>query len=194
MLIHFIGSKGSIATEIDYYRRIIAVVEKGGHALTNSWIEEAYKISSSDKNFDNLDWDSIYTENMESLAKTDLVIADVTAKSFAVGFQAAIALQQKKPTLLLQRESEANGHSSFYPASAKDNLLKHKVYNDDNLEQIIESFISENRIDNKDLRFNFFIDRQIYNYLRWASFKTGKTKAEILRELVQHEIEKQDQI
>lgn len=194
MLIHFIGSKGSIATEIEYYRRILAVVEKGGNTLTNNWVEEAFNISSGDKKFDNLDWNSIYTENMESIAKTDLVIAEVTAKSFAVGFQSAIALQQKKPTLLLQREVEGEQPSSFYPASAKDNLLKHKVYNDDNLEEIIESFISENRIDNKDLRFNFFIDRQIYNYLRWASFKTGKTKAEILRELVQHEIEKQDQI
>ena len=42
------------------------------------------------------------------------------------------------------------------------------------------------------MRFNFFIDRKIYNYLRWASFKTGKTKAEILRDLVENEIEKQE--
>ena len=42
------------------------------------------------------------------------------------------------------------------------------------------------------MRFNFFIDRPIYNYLRWAALKTNKTKAEILRELVQREIENKD--
>jgi predicted DNA-binding protein len=56
----------------------------------------------------------------------------------------------------------------------------------------VSQFLEQNHIENKDLRFNFFIDRQIYNYLRWASFKTGKTKAEILRELVLHDIERQD--
>lgn len=191
MLVHFIASKSSLSKEIEYYRRVLAVIEKSGHSLTNNWVEEAYSIVSTDKNFEELDWNSIYASNMESLAKTDLVIADVTARSFAVGFQVATALQQKKPTLLLQRDDEEH-KASFYPASAKDNLLTHKIYNSENLETIVEAFMNENRIDNKDLRFNFFIDRQIYNYLRWASFKTGKTKAEILRELVQHEIQKQD--
>ena len=57
---------------------------------------------------------------------------------------------------------------------------------------MVEKFLNENDIQSKDMRFNFFIDRKIYNYLRWAAFKTGKTKAEILRDLVQNEIEKQD--
>lgn len=192
MLVHFIASKSSLDKEIDQYRRILSILQNNGHTLTSNWVEEAFEIVNSDeRKFDELDWSSIYSANMEALAKTDLVIAEVTARSFAVGFQVATALQQKKPTLLLQRDSGDN-HTSFYPANAKDNLLTHKIYAKDNLEQIIEEFLTTNRIDNKDLRFNFFIDRQIYNYLRWAAFKTGKTKAEILRELVQNEIKKQD--
>jgi hypothetical protein len=69
-----------------------------------------------------------------------------------------------------------------------------KTYNDKNVSGIIKKFLKENDIQAKDMRFNFFIDRPIYNYLRWAAYKTGKTKAEILRELVSKEIEKANDI
>lgn len=65
-------------------------------------------------------------------------------------------------------------------------------YTLDDVPDIVADFINENNIDNKDLRFNFFIDRQIYNYLRWAAYQTGRNKSEILRELVLREIEKKD--
>lgn len=192
MLIHFIASRSTLEHDIKYYRMILDAVRKEGHTFTSDWLEHAYELARTGEGFEQLDWNSIYRSDMESLAKTDLVIADVTSKSFAVGFQVAVALQHKKPTLLLKREEEGDGQQSYYPMAAKDNLLVHRTYNVDNIEKIVEDFIKENRIDNKDLRFNFFIDRQIYNYLRWASFKTGKTKAEILRELVQREIKERE--
>ncbi|HET7302587.1 MAG TPA: hypothetical protein VFI74_04625 [Candidatus Saccharimonadales bacterium] len=190
MLINFVASKSNIESEIEYYRRIVEAFKKGGHTLISDWFEEAFEMWQKQSDFDELDWESIYAFQMESIAKADIVIADATVRSFAVGFQVAMALQQKKPTLVLQREESSNG--AYYPSSAKDNLLKHRTYNSKNLEEIIDEFVKENTIDNKDLRFNFFIDRKIYNYLRWAAFKTGKTKAEILRDLVKNEIEKQD--
>lgn len=55
---------------------------------------------------------------------------------------------------------------------------------------IVKEFLEENVIDTKDLRFNFFLDRPTYNYLRWMSSKTGKTKAEIVRSLLQKEMNK----
>ena len=73
-----------------------------------------------------------------------------------------------------------------------DGWVRHEEYTDTTVERILKQFLAENDISTKDMRFNFFIDRPIYNYLRWAALKTGKTKAEILRELVQHEIEKKD--
>jgi hypothetical protein len=190
MLINFVASKSNIESEIEYYRRIVETFKKGGHTLISDWFEEAFEMWQKKSDFDELDWESIYAFQMESIAKADIVIADATVRSFAVGFQVAMALQQKKPTLVLQREENSTG--AYYPSSAKDNLLKNRTYNSKNLEEIIEEFVKENTIDNKDLRFNFFIDRKIYNYLRWAAFKTGKTKAEILRDLVKNEIEKQD--
>ena len=193
MLVHFIGSRSTLDRDIKYYRQIMDIVRKSGHTFTDEWVEHALELSKREGGFESLNWNSIYSDDMEALAKTDVVIADVTSKSFAVGFHVAVALHQKKPTLLLRRETDTQGvKKSFYPTAAHDTLLVHRVYTDENVEEIINTFLEENRIDNKDLRFNFFIDRQIYNYLRWAAFKTGKTKAEVLRELVKNEIGKQE--
>jgi len=40
------------------------------------------------------------------------------------------------------------------------------------------------------MRFNFFINSEIYNYLKYEAYVTGKNKSEILRELVLKEIRK----
>lgn len=111
----------------------------------------------------------------------------MSTSSFGVGHQVASAIQQKKPVLLLSRDDIVN---DSLVTGLDDTIVHYKEYNNSNLEQIVKNFLEENNVQAKDLRFNFFIDRQIYNYLRWASYKTGKTKAHILRDLVLKEIDK----
>ena len=125
---------------------------------------------------------------MDALTRADVVIVDASVKSFSVGFQAAVALQQKKPILMLARNKIGGG---FFASGIDETLVTYKEFDSATLDKIVSEFLEENKIDVKDMRFNFFIDRQIYNYLRWASHKTGKTKAEILRDLVAKEIDKQ---
>ncbi len=57
------------------------------------------------------------------------------------------------------------------------------------LKVTVSDFIKENDISAKDLRFNFAINRRIHNYLRSTSAKTGETKAEIIRRLIEREID-----
>ncbi len=190
MLVHFIGSNRSIKDDIGYFRRIIKSIHSKGHIISRDWVEAAYETTLDKSSFDysDLDWNTIYSENIGALTKADIVIVEATTKSFAVGFQTAIALQQKKPTLLLSRDPISD---QTFISGVQETLLEFRQYGEDNLEEIVDKFIEDNTIENKDMRFNFFIDRQIYNYLKWASLKTRKTKAEILRELVVREIDKQ---
>lgn len=190
MLVHFSGAQWNILGQIDEFRKIVRVIHNQGHSLTRDWVEPTYEIAKKDKDYGKQDWRAIYKDNMEAIARADLVIFEVTTQSFAVGYMVAAALQQKKPVLLLARGEDAL--YGTFASGMDESLVTSKVYGDDNLEAIVLEFLEKNRIDNKDLRFNFFIDRQIYNYLRWAAYKTGKTKAEILRDLVQHEIKRQD--
>lgn len=188
MLVHFIGSKSNIKKDIDQYRQIIAIIKDLGNELSREWVEQAYEFNVNEGIAEELDWKKINEDNLSALARADVVIADASTKSFATGFQTAVAIQQKKPTLVLSRSDSILG---TFGSGIEADFVRVKVYNKDNLKDIITDFLNENTLDVKDMRFNFFLDRQTNNYLRWASYTYGKTKAEVLRDLVRKEIEKQ---
>lgn len=167
---------------------IIDAVRAAGSNVARDWLSEA-RDAYAGHGVVSEDWATIVKESLGAIAQADVIIAETSHDSFAVGYQIAIAIQQKKPILLL-RHTDADRDA--FVTGVEDGWVRHGVYDAENLQGIISKFIDENEFQSKDLRFNFFIDRQIYNYLRWASFKTGKTKAEILRELVLHDIERQD--
>lgn len=186
MKVHFITSKPSLEKDIDVLRRVVGIIRSKGHSLARDWIDEAYETNlKTGKTAE--DWALIYNESLSAIAGADVVVADATYENFAVGYQVSSAVQQKKPVLLLRREGV---EESAFARGVEDGWVRHQAYTDDNIELILEEFIKDNDITVKDMRFNFFIDRTIYNYLRWTAFKTGKTKAEVLRELVKNEIEK----
>ena len=189
MIIHFISSKSGIDDNYDHLRRIVEIIKNSGNELARDWVDLEYEYTRSGKKHSAIDWRKVNVENLEALSRADVVIAEATVKSFSTGFQVATAIQQKKPTLILTRHNALEG---TFASGLTSDFVSAKNYNADNLEDLITTFIRQNTIETKDLRFNFFIDRQIYNYLRWAAYKTGKNKSEILRDLVLREIEKTD--
>jgi hypothetical protein len=189
MIVHFISGKTNIGKNIDYLRRIQNTIHRSGHMLARDWIEPAF-IEATEGIKGVVDWNAVFKENMESLNKADVMVAEVTEKSFGVGFQVALAAQQKKPILLLHQK---HGYKKSLADGVAGDYIERKDYqNGDEIEGLVNAFLEKNDIKAKDMRFNFFIDRNIYNYLRWAAAKSGKTKAEILRELVLDEIEKSE--
>jgi hypothetical protein len=189
MIVHFIASKSDIANNIGLLRKIVTAVHEEEHKLSLDWIEPAYVRQTTRQIEGPVDWNEAYKEAIEALTKADVVIAETSQNSFGVGYQVATALQQKKPMLLLRR---ANADSDAFALGPSDELMDHTTYKtDDEATKAVTKFLKDNDIQTKDMRFNFFIDRPIYNYLRWAAQKTGKTKAEILRDLVDREIKNQ---
>lgn len=189
MLVHLIGSRHEIDKNIDHLRDLVKVIQKEGHTLAYNWIDASYKSLAQDKeNLRDADWALLYKESTEAISRADVIVAETTIPSFSVGYQVAAAVGMKKPVLVLNREGV---EKSFF-ASGIEVGIEYNQYTPETVEQILVKFLSENDITTKDMRFNFFIDRPIYNYLRWSALKTGKTKAEILRELVQREIENKE--
>lgn len=189
MIIHFISSKSGINDNYEHLKRIVEIIKGTGNELARDWLDLEYEYTRSGKEHSAIDWRKVNLENLEALSRADVVIAEATVKSFSTGFQVATAIQQKKPTLILTRDNALEG---TFASGLISDFVSAKNYNAENLEDFISTFIRQNTIETKDLRFNFFIDRQIYNYLRWAAYKTGKNKSEILRELVLREIEKKN--
>lgn len=126
---------------------------------------------------------------VDAVLRSDVVIVEASSYRLSQGYQLATALQMKRPTLVLSRNPIAD-HSL---ASLKNRLLTMAEYqSNSDLETIVTQFIRDNTISTKDLRFNMFIDRPIYNYLRSVSYESGKNKSEIIRELINREIKKKD--
>lgn len=188
MVVHFIGSKSQILKEIDYYRKIMSCIEGAGHTLANPWVEDVYELAQEGMLKKATEsWDEVDKINADALAKADVVIVESTSKGFFAGYQVSQTVMQKKPLLVLTRDKSPVAISGI---STPSGFIKSVTYDMDSIEGILKDFLAENVIETKDLRFNFFLDRQTYSYLRWMSAKTGKTKAQIIRSLLQKEMNK----
>jgi len=185
MIVHLMTSAEKIKDNITDLRRMVRVIHGQGHALAIDWIEPAYTRAVNGIQVAPADWQGIYKENMTAIAKSDVLIAETTLPSFGTGYQIAISMRSRKPTLILRRDNVENDMA----VGIDEEYIKFQTYNEQTLEKIMVAFLEENDIATKDLRFNFSIDRKIYNYLRWTSFKTGDTKAEVVRKLIEREID-----
>lgn len=190
MIIHLTGSTTNLKKDLPYLRQIIKTVSENDAVVARDWIETAY-LNKEEKKVDDttIDWSHIMASTLEAIHRADICIIEITNYTFSQGFQTAIALQQKKPVLLVSRKSIKSHMISGY----RHKMLTMKEYKkEEDLAEIVRQFIRANTIATKDLRFNMFIDRPIYNYLRSVSYETGKNKSEIIRDLINHEIEKKD--
>lgn len=190
MIVHFSASARDLKDRIEIYRKIQNQLRLLGHSFQNDWVETAWYREMNNKRA----WDDIgqivsYADN--AITHAEVVIAEASdASVFGVGYEVALALQRKKPVLVLVDEVTAR---SSYAKGLTNDLLTYREYNQTNLGEIIENFLSENTVKTKDLRFNFVVDRRIYNHLRAKAFRTRKTKGEILRELLVEDIEREMQ-
>ena len=182
MLVHLVGSRGKLGNDAEHLHQIVKMIKHEGHELVDNWVDSA---GDNAQLGENLDWALLYKESMEALSRADAVVAETSTPSFSVGYQVAQAVAMKKPILVLNRE----GVDKSFFASGIEVGIEYQKYTPETVDAILAKWLRDNDIGTKDMRFNFFIDRAIYNYLRWTALKTGKTKAEVLRNLVEREID-----
>lgn len=191
MIIQIIGSAKNLAKDLPFYHKVLEAIHDDGAVIARDWISAAQ--NRMDKNIvrddTKVDWNDVHKENSEAITRSDIVIIEATNYGFQEGFYMSQALQQKKPVLLLTR----NNVRGLLVHGIKNKILTIQQYSThDDLKKAVSKFIRTNTISTKDLRFNFFIDRHIYNYLREVSYETGKNKSEIIRELLEDEIDRKD--
>lgn len=191
MLVRFSGSESNIQDKYTIYKKILEVIQEKDQ-LSYNWIDEAliYSFKKGEPNFiDDRDWGLIQKNAIEDIHRADVCIFESSKSSFAVGFQVAYALQQQKPCLVLK---DVDGIKSNFGSGIVSNLLKYVTYETlDDVIKELRDFLDTNRLAPQDLRFNFVIDREIFNYLKWSSFKTNSTKADIVRKLIRDNIAKE---
>ncbi|EDK72476.1 hypothetical protein TM7_0390 [candidate division TM7 genomosp. GTL1] len=184
MIIHLVGNATHLKEDLPYLRTIAKKIHENGDVLALNWIDPANK-QDVDTNTPR-SWDTVLDEHVDAVSKAELLIVEASQYRFGVGYFTAMATQNKKPTLLVSRKP-LKGRSI---TGITDQYLTCRTYKTKvELGKVVTEFLKENTADAQDLRFNFFIDRQIYNYLRDKSYETGKSKSEIIRELLEREID-----
>lgn len=185
MIVYLTGSSWQLKEDLEYLRTATRAIEDNGGVLARDWVETAFNRAKSKKERATVDWGEVIDGAIKAISRADLVIVEATSYRFSQGYQVAIALQQKKPVLVISRIPYENKSI----LGIKNKLLTLKRYETKlELKDVIGNFMKDNTISTKDLRFNFFIDRKIYNYLRSVSYETGKNKSEIIRDLINREI------
>src|SRR5690606_29467837 len=118
---------------------------------------------------------------LEALQKSEVVILEISHYSFGHGFQLAAALEHKKPVLVVSKQSLEKKYISGFT----NPLLSHHYYSSEaDLVKIVSSFLKKNTVHTKDLRFNLFMTHKIYKYLTELSHITGKSRSEIVRNVI----------
>lgn len=185
MNVHFTGSNYKLDEHYADYAAIIRYLKSAGHTLTREWIDEDLKHQNKDAEYTNDEYREIWQKVKNSIMTADVVIIEGWNNSYSIGYQTAFALSYKKPVLVMT----PNNKISHTIIAGEDNPFLHIVhYTENTLETVLKEFLDKFQLSDKDMRFNMFIDRETQVYLDIESYKTGKTKAKIIRDLIKREI------
>jgi hypothetical protein len=184
--VHITGSARQLDQDLPFMRSIIDAVYENRAVVSQNWLDAALNRIEQKVSDQEIDWEAILSDSQESMKKSDLVIVEATQLSFSQGFQAYTAAQYKKPTLVVSRTPLAN---RFISGISNKLVTVQEYSTEEELKAIVAKFIKQNIIPEKDLRFNMVLDRRIYRYLRDTSYETGKNKSQIVRELLERDIQ-----
>ncbi|HYH75799.1 MAG TPA: hypothetical protein VD735_07635 [Candidatus Saccharimonadales bacterium] len=184
--VHFSAPLQDIPEHIVKYNLIISTIKTNGQSLVSDWLDnyQQPQLNAPKNDYTDKEWESISSDTLTAIAAADVVIIDASIPSFSMGYIAAQALAHKKPLLILFESKQQP-----YILDNHNSLKRAEVYNsDEELVNIVTSFLRDNDTDAKDLRFNMVLDRESYNLLHWEAVNTGKTKAQIIREVIKDSV------
>ncbi len=115
------------------------------------------------------------------------VVIEASVDSFRMGFESALALVYNKPVLCLSMTKDFSDnirHKDFYAT---------RYESEAELVKTVRTFIANVKRKHSSIRFNGYFTPEQVNFLKWFSKKSGKTVSEVVRELVQKEMEGSDE-
>ncbi|MFH2118308.1 MAG: hypothetical protein ABII10_01065 [Candidatus Paceibacterota bacterium] len=177
MKVIFIASPYNKKSHQFNYLAIIDLLESLGnqvfhHYLTELELQQVIASQTENNHFHN--------QILQTLKTADLVVAEVTSSSTAVGYFLSEALNKQKPVLALTTQREPP-LTTFLEAD--QNLVVYHYSKIRELEQKLPFLLAQLET-KKHKRFNLFLTHQLDQYLTDASQKIDLSKSEYLRRLL----------
>ncbi len=190
MIIHLTGSARNIEEDIVYFRQIARIIHENNGLLARDWAETVHHNRTVKKIPDEkVDWKTVMADSLDAVSRSDAIIIEATNYTFSQGFQTAMALQKKKPVLLVSRNKITDRVISGYE---DPNLTIAEYGTLHELQRIITSFLQNVSLPKDALTQSVVLDREIYDYLEKSSSEIGSDPSSLLLELARAEMRRRD--
>lgn len=191
MKIYFTCSTAEFNKYRDVYFGIRSQLISKGHLLTRDWLPHTEKrLKSSDT--DIRDIKEIYKVCIKALKEADLVIIEDTVSNFSTGHQITVALQNRKPTLVLWQGKKHRHFKQMFIHGIDSNILQVSEYTRENLNSVINIFIKKYENAFEANRFHLVLDGVERRYLDWAQFIKHKSRTKIIKDAIRNVMERDE--
>jgi len=123
---------------------------------------------------------AVFKKMAKLIKESDLCIFEVTVPSFAVGQEISFALAQNKPIIALYQKDKPH----FLNFEGQEVILEAN-YNPQNLSEVLSEYIKYIE-PNSDVRVNFYLSKELDNYLVHLSDTQNSPKSVVLRKIVKN--------
>lgn len=192
MKIYFTASTAEFNKYKQIYFNIRDFLINKEHILTRDWLPlTQQKIFEGEKNI--TDIKKLYKLCIDAIKESELVIIEDTVSNFSTGHQITVALQLKKPTLVLWQNTKHRQFNQMFIHGVDSDSLEIAEYNEKNLEQIIETFISKYEKFAEKNRFHLVLNNAERMYLDWSQFVKGKSRTKVIREALREVVDNDEE-
>lgn len=187
MKIYFTCSTAEFLKYKDDYFAIREHLVKTEHILVRDWLPHTEeRLLKGDT--DIKDIKEMYKSCINSIKESDIVIIEDTVSNFSTGHQITIALQYKKPTLVLWQGKKYRQFKQMFIHGIDSDLLEVKEYEKENVNEIIDIFLSKFENFAEKNRFHLVLNNVERLYLDWAQFVKGKSRTKVIRDALREVI------
>lgn len=130
-------------------------------------------------------------EVLSRIIECDIFIGEMSVSSQTLGFQLAYAVLHNKPSLYLYNKSTlGKPKSPLYGNPSR--LISIKDYTDQNYKEVLNKFLKKAEKQLLSDRITFVATHRIDEYLNQKSNASGLSKGEIIRTIIEDQIDKED--
>jgi len=185
MKIYFIASSRLVEANPKLYTKMYSYLSAEGKMVSDKvmkWVKSGIKdISIAPLKVKKIN----YLESLEAVKKADIIVMEVSGHSMSMGYLISKALEMNKPVIALHKKE----HTPNFIKGIIDQKLIISEYVDENIDEVMEKCLKKaNGL--IDVRFNFFVNAKILNYLDWVAQKRMLPRSVFLRNLIEHEMKK----
>ncbi len=187
MKVYFSCSTAELAKYGADYHAIRDYLVNNGHILTRDWLDETERYMHTGNK--ELNIKSIYKACVEAIREAELVIIEDTVSNFSTGHQITLALQLRKPTLVLWQGKKHRHFNQMFIHGIESDLLQVAEYGKENLEDILQTFINTYEDKPEKNRFHLVLSGRERRYLDWAQFVKNNSRTKVIRSALKQAID-----